>query len=602
MTKTRTGSGQRAKSLRPAPLARKYDFRTVARGIAWFAFAATPLGFLTGTFLSHDVMPKAILVLSAAAFLLLLLPRWSGGIGQLGTTPRGRWFLWLAIAQGLLLAVSTVFSTEPLVSFVGTTWRRFGMVEQLAVLVIACSIASLAAAKPGSMHSLWRTVVACGGIASIYGISQYFGFDPFLDRSLYSIEYLGGIVRPPATMGHAIYFSAYLAPVALIGAWRAGEETSRGWRMIHAAVAVLAPLGILLSGSRGALLGLAGGALLLIRFKQPSRKLVVAGIGAILAVASLVAFTPMGGSLRSRIAQWREDPGSVRLAVWRECPRLIAKAPWFGSGPETFAAAFRAVESAELSRAYPDFINETPHNAFIDAACSEGLPGAVILVVFFVVALGGKGPSGLRAAMTSILICGLFASLSLVTAMYLWGIAGILAADAPGHAARQAGAWEKALAPLGIIVGVLFIAVAILLGVQDAAYADLGRAVDAKDLPRAKRELVRATSFGLGMPGYELWASQQMARLMAWSEARDAAALAESRGEDPFSAAYQNSVLDVVNGDAARAEAKAGEAIALAPNWYKPHLLRSQILQAMGRNEEAAREARESMNLGWKGK
>jgi len=322
-----------------------------------------------------------------------------------------------------------------------------------------------------------------------------------------------------------------------------------------------------------------------------------------------VAFTPMGGSLRSRIVQWREDPGSVRLAVWRECPGLILKAPWFGSGPETFAAAFRAVESAQLSRAYPDFINETPHNALVDAACSEGLTGAVILVGFFVVALGGKGPSGLRAAMTSILICGLFASLSLVTAMYLWGIAGILAtgrnntrSDTPGHAARHAGAWEKALAPLGILAGVLFIAVAILLGVQDAAYADLGRAVDAKDLPRAKRELVRATSFGLGMPGYELWASQQMSRLMAWSEARDAAALAESRGEDPFSAAYQNSVLDVVNGDAARAEAKAGEAIGLAPNWYKPHLLRSQILQAMGRQEEAASEARNSMNLGWKGK
>jgi hypothetical protein len=162
--------------------------------------------------------------------------------------------------------------------------------------------------------------------------------------------------------------------------------------------------------------------------------------------------------------------------------------------------------------------------------------------------------------------------------------------------------YEKTLGLLGIPAGIAILVVAIFLGVQDSAYADLGRAVDAKDLPRAKRELVRATSFGAGMPGYELWASQQMARLMAWPEAIDAAALAESRGEDPFSAAYQVSILAVVNGDAAGAEAKAGEAIGLAPNWYKPHLLRAQILQAMGRREEAAQEARESENLGWKGK
>jgi len=144
--------------------------------------------------------------------------------------------------------------------------------------------------------------------------------------------------------------------------------------------------------------------------------------------------------------------------------------------------------------------------------------------------------------------------------------------------------------------------VALLLGVQDAAYADFGRAVDAKDLTGARLALKRASSFGTGMPGYELWSSQQMSKLAAWNDARAAAAPAEARGEDRFSAVYQSSILDIVNNDAARAESKATQAIELAPNWYKPHLLRAQLLQAMGRNTEAAREARESLDLGWKGK
>jgi O-antigen ligase len=577
------------------------------RNIAWFLFAVTPLGLLTGTFLSHDVMPKVILVLSGAALLLFLLPQWSGGFAQLGTTKRGRWFLWLAAAQGLLLVVSTLSSTQPLVSFAGSTWRRFGLMEQLATLVIACCIAACMV-RPGPAGQqasvrLWRVVAGCGGVTAAYGISQYFGFDPFLDRHLYAIDYLGGIVRPPATMGHAIYFAAYLAPVGLIAAWQAIEEERIGWRLLHAAVAVLTPLAILLSGSRGALLGWAGGALVLMWFRRPSRKAVAVGAGGVLIVAALVAFSPMGENLRNRIAQWREDPGSVRMAVWRESPALIAKAPLLGSGPDTFAAAFRQVESAALFRAYPDFINETPHNAFVDAAASDGLPGALILAGVFVLGLGGKGSPGLRAAMTGMLICSLFASFSLISGMYLWGIAGISAAEeSSGKTLKKATNRSTAATPFGIAAGIAFLCVAVVLGVQDAAYADLERAVDARGLLRAKLALSRATSFGLGLPGYELWGSQQMSKLKAWGEARDAAALAESRGEDPSSAAYQASILQIVNGDAAQAEAKARDSIERAPNWYKPHLLRAQLLQAMGKNAEAAQEARNSMELGWKGK
>ena len=213
---------------------------SVARTIAWFTFAAMPLGLMPGIFLSHDVMPKVIFLLIGAAFLLFLLPQWWGGIEKLQSTQRGRWFVWLVVAQAVLLALSTLFSEQPLLSFAGTTWRRFGMVEQIAGLVVACAIAALAAATPESTSALWRLCVVCGGIASIYGISQYFGFDPLLDRRLYSIDYLGGITRPPATMGHAIYYSAYLVPIALIAAWQAGavngerfmrrSRRSRRWR------------------------------------------------------------------------------------------------------------------------------------------------------------------------------------------------------------------------------------------------------------------------------------------------------------------------------------------------------------------------------------
>src|SRR5206468_1743437 len=112
------------------------------------------------------------------------------------------------------LAISTAFSTQPALSLAGTGWRRFGLVEQTAALIIACAVASVAC-RGDSVRTLLRGIIAGGGIASVYGIAQFAGLDPFLERSLYTIDYLGGIVRPPATMGHAIYFSAYLVPVTM---------------------------------------------------------------------------------------------------------------------------------------------------------------------------------------------------------------------------------------------------------------------------------------------------------------------------------------------------------------------------------------------------
>ncbi len=568
-------------------------------------FAATPLGLLTGTFLSHDVMPKVILVLSGAAALLFMLPQWTQGIARLWATRPGRWFLWLAIAQGVVLAASSLFSSQPLLSLVGTTWRRFGLVEQVAALVIACCAAALVAEKPESATSLWRAVVACAGIVSVYGIAQYFGFDPFLEQRLYAIDYLGGIVRPPATMGHAIYYSAYLVPVILIAAWQLEVETKWTWRAMHGSLMALGPVAILLSGTRGALLGLAAGAILLIVYRRPSKKLVGAAVGAVLVVGGFLAFTPVGASVQNRIRQWKEDPGSVRLAVWRETPGLIAKAPWLGSGPETFAGAFRMVESAELARAYPDFINETPHNVFADAASEEGLAGLTILIALFAVGWLGTSSPGLRAALPGIAVCGLFASLSLVMGMYLWGIAGIAVAPEAARArtAAKPAVWRAPVLRMAAApVGIAFVAVAILLAVQDAAYADLQDSVDAKAVGDAKNAMRIATSFGVGLPGYELWASQEMAKLKAWSEAGSTAGLAEQRGEDRASAAYQSSIIAIVNGDAPGAQAEADKAIELAPNWYKPHLLKAQLLQATGKNAEASEEARVSLNLGWKGK
>jgi O-antigen ligase len=599
------------------------DKTKTVRLVLAVVLAVTPLALMNGVFLSHDVIPKAILILTGAAWVLFLLPRWMPALTGFWGQREGRLFLYLVIGQWISLTLSTAVSSQPALSLAGTVWRRFGLVEQTAALVIATGIACLAAARPAWTTPLFRAVILCGGVAALYGTLQYFGIDPFLSPELYTEKFLGSVVRPPATMGNGIYFSAWLVPIALLAASSAETETLKIWTWICGGVALLACLAIMLAGSRGAVLAVAGGGLVLV-FPGGGRKRIfspgVAAVAALLAAMALaLALSPAGGNFRRRLVQWRGDIGGTRLGVWRDSPALIREHPLLGTGPETFATEFRLIESPALSRAYPDFYHETPHNAFLDAASAQGVTGALILGGVFWLGLRrlrGPGlPRGLQAAVLGILIASLFASLTLVMSMYLWTLAGLGAAisgDAPDMPAESRSGYAGFWRIPAIAAGAIFLAAAISLGVEDRAYAQLQDGVDGRNFAQASNAYAVATDFSVGTPGYELWSSREFATLGrslgnspegtdAWRKAREAAALAEKKSEEHFSAAYQSSVLAVAAGDLTRAESKAREAIAMAPNWYKPHLLLGQILQAMGRNAEAAKEMEISRDLGWRG-
>ena len=150
---------------------------------------------------------------------------------------------------------------------------------------------------------------------------------------------------------------------------------------------------------------------------------------------------------------------------------------------------------------------------------------------------------------------------------------------------------------------------AVALAYPDAIAITLSNAVNSKDAAAAFGEFDKAQSLGLGLPGYDLWRSREMAILgrglgttsdgnLAWKKAAASASIAEISGEDRFNATFQSAVIAITFGDLSRAESKARETIALAPNWYRPHLLLSQILGGEGRNTESVAELRTALNLG----
>jgi len=172
---------------------------------------AIPLALVPGLFFYYDVTPKAGILLAAAA-ILLLSTVWKPKTSVVFWTSRfGRWNAILTAAFILLTVVAAANSPSVSLAWNGSNWRRWGAVEQIATVVCALLVASIARSAPASRLVILRALCGAGVVAAVYGILQYFGVDPLLSASTYVVgEGSYQIVRPPGPLGHSDYFAVFL--------------------------------------------------------------------------------------------------------------------------------------------------------------------------------------------------------------------------------------------------------------------------------------------------------------------------------------------------------------------------------------------------------
>jgi O-antigen ligase len=200
-------------------------------------------------------------------------------------------FLGLIAFHLLSLLVSTALSPQPGLSFAGSNWRRLGLVTHGATMLFVTAFAAYFTAHRARLGTLLR-VFAIGGMASaVYGILQYSGIDPLVPGEAYHFgEGESTIVRTPGTLGHAGYFATYLLTAVFWALALARNESSRGWSRLALVTAALGVFAIVLSGTRGALLGLAAGGIIALVWRRPRMDRRVLA-GALLATITLSAFT-----------------------------------------------------------------------------------------------------------------------------------------------------------------------------------------------------------------------------------------------------------------------------------------------------------------------
>jgi O-antigen ligase len=588
--------------------------------------ALTPLLILPSYFFYYDVTPKVAVVLIGTSIALLLFLRDStlAEARKLWVYPLGRWFSLLAAAQLISLLLSTFFSGNPALSWNGGNWRRLGFVSQSGVIAFAFLIAVLC--SESVLRVLLRAASASGTAAALYGILQFFGADPLLPAAGYHIgEGVLAIVRPPSTLGHADYFAGYLLYVVFLGAALVATETKPPWKALGAAAVAAGSAAVVLSGTRGALLGLAAGAVSLWIWNRPRLTCWHAVFAAGLCTVALVFYySPAGLKLRAR-SQWElaDLRGGARLWLWRDSLRMASRRLYIGFGPETFGLEFPRYQSVELSRAYPDFYHESPHNIFLDALMSEGIPGLGNLAGFAVLAWfaarralnrGQRAAPYLASALVAGMSAGLFVCFTLPGALYFYATVAMLAGLATPRGARSSVPLPArrlsipALA-LPLMAVLMFLYFTIRLTTSDLALERAKRDLDAGRIEDSLAAYTWSQRWHLAGSSDDLYFSRALAAsasrpalnparaLMASQQAFIAARRAAETAEERQNAWYNLAGFYAARNDAAGVEECLHRSVEASPNWFKSHWALAQLLLFAGRRTEALAEAVRAADL-----
>lgn len=568
--------------------------------------ALTPLVILPRYFFFYDITPKIAIALIGISATVLLSFRDGirAGIGSLWADPAGRAFCLLAAAEIASLLISTACSTHPALSWNGGNWRRLGFVSQLAVISFAVIVA--ATTRAAGLRILLRTVSAAGIVAAIYGIFQYFGIDPLLSPADYRVgQGVAAIVRLPSTLGHADYFAGYLLSVVFLGAALASIESRRWWKATGGAAVIAGSTAIVLSGTRGAMLGLATGAVLLAIWNRPRAGMRHALVAAVVCAAAAVFYlSPSGLQLRAR-ARWALDDlrGGARLLLWRDSLRMAAERPLAGFGPETFGLEFPRYQSVALSRAYPDFYHESPHDVLLDALVSQGIPGFVILAGLFGLGLvaGRKRPGApyLLAALLAGFVSGLFVCFTFTGLLYLYATIALLVSLRLPEPSREKVRIPATAQMAAVAAIVLFLSFAVQVTLSDVLLAKAKHDLDVGRITDAVAAYTRSQHWHKAGSSDDLYFSRALA---VKSRSASPAAFAVAKravetSEERQNAWYNLAGFYATRNDFANVEICLRRSAEASPNWFKPHWALAQALLLAGRRTEAFTEATRAISL-----
>ncbi|MBI4435784.1 O-antigen ligase family protein [Candidatus Uhrbacteria bacterium] len=304
----------------------------------------------------------------------------------------------------LTLVVSSLVGIDPLNSFLGTFQRPVSVLVFIHGFLVVLYFWELFSHRERSKRTYTTILIVVATLIALYSLFESWLFPGFTTH--------GG--RVASVLGNPIFFASFLILPLFFSLARACDHTERKRNLYRVASAIML-VGILLSGTRGALVGLLAAGIFWLGAKAFTRRDQLTDVlgktlaafvvcGALLfAIASLA---PEQTGL-SRLVELTGANVQSRLAYWEMGLRGWQQAPVLGLGPGNFyrlADQMFTQETYDSSTAWPD----KPHNIAIEWLATTGIVGfALYLALLFFLYR-----EGLRAGLTDqrlVLMAGLTA-------------------------------------------------------------------------------------------------------------------------------------------------------------------------------------------------
>jgi O-antigen ligase len=390
--------------------------------------------------LAHNLPPSPTALNQATAIggwgLALLLMQGAGGAA---------WRSALAHSRAPLIALALMAAAALSSNMAGALPAGLATSAAAVCLLAAVVLWAGAAVRPSpllytSFFAAWLVT----GVACVFiGLVQVFAPDAvngqWIARSGIPGRAVGNLRQPNHLSTLLLWSAVAVVPLMETAALRRHAVAKVALGVSFAAML----FGVVLSGSRTGLLGVAGlvvWGLVDRRLSRTSRGLLLASpliclVGWMLlgALSSLLNTGALGAS--TRLGE-NQDYSSGRWSIWRDTVSLIAQHPWFGVGFGEFNFAWSLTPVADRN---PQFFDHT-HNLPLHLVVELGVPLALLVLGLLVwglwqafkrcAAVDGPQGVGRRAALVMVLLMALHSQLEyplwyayfLLPTAFAWGL------------------------------------------------------------------------------------------------------------------------------------------------------------------------------------
>lgn len=301
--------------------------------------------------------------------------------------PRPSPIFWAVVATASVLVLSTIFGENPYRSFWSNYERMEGLVGHIHLFAFFLILTSVF--KTGAdWRRFFYSSIAVSFIITIYSYLQFMG----------KLEIHQSDIRLDATLGNATYLAIYLVFHLFLLVYYLFAEKRTWLRSIFAFIFFMELPIVFLTATRGAILGLLGGAALfalLIVLLDGSRraKIVAASVAGTAALLLGAFFTLKNTSFvhqnyvlkRFADISLREQTVKSRLTIWGMAVEGFRERPILGVGPENFNLVFNKYYKARLWPQEPWF--DRAHNVFFDWLAQGGALGLLAYLGIFAAAI-----------------------------------------------------------------------------------------------------------------------------------------------------------------------------------------------------------------------